>query len=77
MTQEEQTQAIRNLVERVNRIEATVAHDKPVTADGLGKAIDAAIGLLEAAIEGQTTGSSAVNRNGLAEIIKTRLVNGR
>ncbi|MDM7957760.1 hypothetical protein [Blastomonas sp.] len=78
MTNEQMTRAITNLTDRMNRAEANAAHNKPVVAGcSLQTAIDAAIGLLEAAIEGQTTGWSAVNRNSLAEVIKTRLVNGR
>lgn len=49
MTNEEQTRAIQNLTDRMNRIEATVAHNKPVVigVDPAVSAIDTALVLLE------------------------------
>lgn len=42
MTNEETTVAIQNLIERMNRIEATVMQNRPVV-DQLGSAVDNAI----------------------------------
>ena len=76
MTEEEQTQAIRNLVERVNRIESTVAHNKPIDTDGLEKAIDAAIDLINTAIESHSH-SQDISRNGVGMMVAVRIANGR
>lgn len=52
MTNDQKIKAISNLTERMNRVEANVAHIKPVpTVDPLEAAIDAAIAALNSAAQ--------------------------
>lgn len=52
MTQEQMAQAISNLTDRMNRVEANVAHIKSTpTVDPLEAAIDAAIAALNSAAQ--------------------------
>jgi hypothetical protein len=50
MTNEQTEVAIQNLIERMNRIEATVMQNRPVV-DQLGSAVDAAIATMTRATE--------------------------
>lgn len=76
MTIDEIKKAIQNLTDRVNRIEATVAHNKPVGTDGLEKAIDAAIDLINTAIESHSN-SDDISRRAVGKMLEARIVNGR
>ncbi len=50
MTNEQTEAAIQNLIERMNRIEATVMQNRPVV-DQLGSALDNAIAVMSRATE--------------------------
>ncbi len=50
MTNEQTETAIQNLIERMNRIEATVMHNRPV-AEPLGSTLDRAIAVMARATE--------------------------
>lgn len=76
MTNEETTKAIQNLIDRVNRVEANAVHNKPVGTDGLEKAIDAAIDLINTAIESHSN-CADISRRVVGKMLEARIINGR
>lgn len=71
MTDQEIKQAIQNIIERLNRVEATFAHNKPATSEAIITTIDNALALIDRVQEC----SQMADRN--LERLATELRNGR